>query len=370
LNKNVKLIIEKSQDQTKLDEALRRAVRSGDYEKVSALLYKGADRLSPDPIDHYNSLKVAARTGHLDILKKLLENDKDHKLFLKYSESLLVNAAEEQQIDMVRYLTQKIGPAKKIYDYPLFRLTESDDAEILKLMVQQGADINAVAKWYNETPLIYAAKMGKTKAVKFLLQHGANINTRDGKGFTALDHARNEGYNEIVQMLTQSGGKATSRAMGSPLFNSEVLGNPERLKELLRHGADLKARDSYGWTPLLSAINYGFSAAATIMIEFGADVNDSGDMMTPYPPLVAATEFSRNELIKLLVSKGADVNAVRSYDGRSALILATSKNNLPMVKYLLAHGARKDIKDRLNKTVEDYARESGYTDILNALTKK
>jgi ankyrin repeat protein len=372
LQKNGQAFIDKAKNQTKLDEDLRKAVAAGDYEKVSALLYKGADILSSDDIAHWNSLQLAARTGHLEILKKLLADDKEGKLFSQFSESLLCGAAEERRVDMVRYLARRIGPAKRIYDYPLIRLVESDDVDILRLMVHQGADVNAIPKWCSDTPLIRAARKGKVRAAKFLIQHGTDVNARDGKGLTALDYAHNEGNNEVAQVLTQDGGRSTSsaREMESPLFSPEVLDNPDRLKTILSRGADLKARDQYGWTPLLYALNYGHPDAAKIMIESGADVNDQGDIMDPCPPLAIATEFAQLELVKLLVSKGADVNAPRSYDGRTALILAASKNNLGIVKFLLAHGARTDIKDRMNKTAEDLARESGYTDILNALKQK
>jgi ankyrin repeat protein len=373
LEKNGQALINKANNQAKLDEQFRKAVWAGDFGQVSALLYIGADILSTDNISHWNSLIIAARKGHREILEKILENDRDQKLFAQYSESMLCGAAEEQQVHMIRYLAQRIGPSKKIYDYPLFRLIESDDVETLKLMVQQGADVNAIPKWYSDTPLIYAARKGKMNATKFLIQQGADIDARDKKGLTALDYARNEGHDEVVQILIQAGGQSTplAREMESPLFSDEVLINPDRLRKLLRHGADLKARNKYGWTPLLNAMNGRvYSNAAKIMIEFGSDVNDPGDMANPCPPVVMATEFAHFELVKMLVSKGADVNAARSYDGRTSLILAASENNLEIVKYLLAHGARTDIKDRMNKSAEDLARESGYTDIVNALKQK
>ena len=76
---------------------------------------------------------------------------------------------------------------------------------MVKLLLDNGANVNeqGILNW---TTLIQAVRDGYTDVVKVLLEHGADINI-EGKWGTALDHAKDGGYNEIVQLLSNYSAK-------------------------------------------------------------------------------------------------------------------------------------------------------------------
>ena len=70
--------------------------------------------------------------------------------------------------------------------------------------------------------------------------------------------------------------------------------------------------------------------------------------------MVACAYWCGMDIIRLLVDKGSDVNAV-SNDGTSALMLAAQNEKLDVVEYLLQKGAKADHKNALGKTAYDFA---------------
>ena len=71
------------------------------------------------------------------------------------------------------------------------------------LLIENGADINAIDEEYLSTPLGLAAKWGHTKMVEFLLKQGADPNKSGAKWSTPLGWAKKKGHVEIEEMLNQ-----------------------------------------------------------------------------------------------------------------------------------------------------------------------
>ncbi len=79
--------------------------------------------------------------------------------------------------------------------------------EALKLLIDAKADINGSDNVCGETALMMAASKGRTEAVKLLLSSKADINARDGRGWTALMHAKHGGHDDIVDLLDNAGAR-------------------------------------------------------------------------------------------------------------------------------------------------------------------
>src|ERR1700738_2096461 len=115
---------------------------------------------------------------------------------------------------------------------------------------EHGAEIN-LRNNHGVTPLI-AAACGDLDTVKSLVECGADIHARDFEGWTALHIAAKQCSGELVRFFLESGldihgrtkdGATPLIAMGFGWGDSHYV-----LDLLLRGGANLNARDNYGWT--------------------------------------------------------------------------------------------------------------------------
>ena len=93
--------------------------------------------------------------------------------------------------------------------------------QIIRYLVEHGADINKINK-YGEVPLTYACRNGNILLVKCLVEHGADINKENNESKT-------------------------------PLFKACSNGNEAIVKYLVEHGADINKETSHGFTPLFEA---------------------------------------------------------------------------------------------------------------------
>jgi ankyrin repeat protein len=120
------------------------------------------------------------------------------------------------------------------------------------------------------------------------------------------------------------------------LLNQSGWGNTEKVRSLLRAGADVNARDTNGDTPLIISAFHGLSETAEILLEQGADLNAKNNLGNT--ALMEAAAMNKAETIRLLLAKGADVN-VKNIIGLSAVDAAQEKDYRNIVR-LLETGAR------------------------------
>lgn len=87
---------------------------------------------------------------------------------------------------------------------PLLNAAAKGDVNKIKLLLDQGADVNDEA-YFGYTPLMQASSKGHIEAVKMLLDKGANVNGYCSDGWTALSLAADEGHTDIVKLLLERG---------------------------------------------------------------------------------------------------------------------------------------------------------------------
>jgi ankyrin repeat protein len=121
--------------------------------------------------------------------------------------------------------------------------------------------------------LVDAAWSGDTARVQELIGTGADANSTDHNGDTALMFAVSRGYPEIMDALIKAGAEvnAKDRYGLTALMFAASKGRANFVEALLGEGADVNAKDMYGWTPLMFAETAGNTEIAGILEGAGAE---------------------------------------------------------------------------------------------------
>jgi len=193
-----------------------------------------------------------------------------------------------------------------------------------------------------ESPLHGVASVGNVRAVKVLLEAGADPNTRDNNGNSPLHRAASSGSGETVKVLLEAGAdpNAHGNDKSSPLHLAMSGGSGVVVKLLLEAGADPNAHNLHlGNTPLHSHVavkRKGSAEIVKLLLEAGADVNARNKLTRT--PLFQAAGSGNGEAVKLLLKAGADADA-RDQFGVSPLHRAADQTNGKVAKLLLEAGA-------------------------------
>ncbi len=269
--------------------SLRDAVRSGDLAAVKALLDAGADVNERDQLGA-TPLLDAAWYGNEQIVRLLVEG------------GARVDATHDE------------GGSTPL-DYAVLRGNEA----IVHLLLERGAK--------SKKALHTAAGHGRTEIVRLLIASGMPVDARDDAGFTPLDLAALQGNGETVDSLLVGGARVDVANPGSgatPLGEAAAKGNATGVAALLRAGADPARKDSDGLTPFENAVSGGHLEAARLLLErFPVASGRLSGLLRD------AAGRGDAPMVRLLAVRGADPKA------GSVLAVAARKGLLQVVKALL-----------------------------------
>ncbi len=215
---------------------------------------------------------------------------------------------------------------------PLSLALEGSDPELVGLLLDAGADPNARLE-DGDTPLMIAARDAMPEFVTLLLEHGAEVDALHAElGYSALMLAANAGDVASVKLLLASGANPNTatnlvstetwiRPNGQPGFGNGI--------GIIRGGtpADRGRRDPLqgGMTALLYAARHNHTDVAAALLDAGADI-EQADANQIFPLLMAISNHNA-DVAKLLVARGARVNGADWY-GRTPLWEAVNVRNL------------------------------------------
>jgi ankyrin repeat protein len=287
------------------DQPLVQAARRNDAAAVRTLLRQRADATVTEG-DGVTALHWAAYHGNTAIADQLI------------AAGARVDAANDLSIT------------------PLALAAENGHAAIVERLLARGANPNAASP-SGVTPLMRASRTGNIGSVRALLAKGAHVNTveRD-RGQTALMWAVSRQHPEIVKALLENGADLAARSVVRRLTVMLDQG-PPGVKTAREHAHQIEAGGS---TALLFAASSGSVDAAKILIDHGADVNDTA--ADGNSALVVAAFAGHGGVARLLLERGADANAAGA--GYGALHAAVLRGDAATVKALLAKGANPNIR--------------------------
>lgn len=127
-------------------------------------------------------------------------------------------------------------------------------------------------------------------------------------------------------------GMAQLQASPPSLHEAVAKGDADMVRALIEAGANVNAKDDYGYTPLHRAAGRSRVYIAGMLIEAGADVNAS-DIFGMTPLHEAAINGDAGDVASVLIEAGADVNAKDDY-GKTPLHMAAERGHADMVRLL------------------------------------
>jgi ankyrin repeat protein len=232
------------------------------------------------------------------------------------------------------------------------------------------------------TPLLFAARSGCIECARILLAHGANKDDSAPDGTSALVLAAHSGQGSFAAFLLDAGANPNAEGAGYAALHAAVLKDDLTLiKALLAHGANpnlqlasgtpvRRGGPDFGFpayligaTPFLLAAKYASPEMMRVLAAGGADLRlatgdgttaiiaaAGADHRTGGPPgTPPAEEPDALAAVAAALELGCDVNAANQA-GNSALHIAALRGYNTIVKLLLEHGARTDIKNKRGQT--------------------
>lgn len=194
-----------------------------------------------------------------------------------------------------------------------------------------------------------AIKAGDAEKVEALLDADPSLLQSTENNVSPILLAIYHGKPELADLLA-------SRT--EPSFHEAIaLGDEPRVQsQLARDPSLLDTRSPDGYPPLGLAIFFRHGALARWLIEQGADVSAYADNANRVAPVHAAAASCDHETMRLLLARGADVNARQQLD-YTALHGAASRGDRSMAELLLEHGADRHAKGSDGMSVADVARK-------------
>ncbi|MYH52618.1 MAG: ankyrin repeat domain-containing protein, partial [Gemmatimonadetes bacterium] len=159
-----------------------------------------------------------------------------------------------------------------------------------------------------DSPVADAAERGDLEAVRALLRNGADVNTAQSDGMTALHWAASRNDAEIARALLYAGAtvRATTRLGGyTPLHLASRAGSPEVAKQILEAGADPNVYTSTGVSAMHFAADADAPEVVALLAAHGAEV-DARDTFSERTPLMFASVRGADAALAALLAAGAD----------------------------------------------------------------
>lgn len=226
--------------------------------------------------------------------------------------------------------------SKKETSSALFDAVINDDADALRQILDEGANVNARNK-DGQTALIEAAYYGNADIVKLLISAGADVNLQDKKDNTALYKAA-EGFGILMRKRFKERELSPD---GQPV-NSHTLDEDIAIiaKLLIEAGADANKKNEGGWTAFMKAAAKNHTKTMEVLLNAGADINARND--DGYTALMITAKGGSADAVPRLIKMGADIHIHTNDLYESALMLAAGKGRINIMQTLIDAGAISD----------------------------
>jgi len=276
-------------------QSLLDAVKSNNIAKVNELITAGKNVNEKDE-NNASTLMWAAHSADLELVKLLVEKGADFTqkgaIFTEdgqsYYGNLLGIAAGLNKIEILKFL---IEDCKISVDDKEFVLETSSETgwtalqwasvagndEIVKYLLEKGANINQNHTADAGTPLLYALQYGKTSTAEILIDNGADVNLGNSAGWYPIHFATNTRMYKVLEKMIKAGADVNTKTPEG--YNSLVLCAYNYFysscKLLLENGANTTFKDKNGYSALDYAKMYNYNLIYQMMLnpKFEPEIN-------------------------------------------------------------------------------------------------
>jgi uncharacterized protein len=210
---------------------------------------------------------------------------------------------------------------------------------------------------------IDAATQGDVAKVKTMLLHDPSLaQSRDENGLSVIMKAVYYGKHEVVAELL-------AIDLQLDIFEAAATGQTDQVVALITKDPSLvNAYSVDGFTPLSLAVFFGHLETVNALLAAGAYVNAASRESMKVTPLASAAAANRNDIARVLIEHGADVNA-KAAANFSPLHEAAATGNLELARLLLDKGANINAVTEDGKTPFIYAQEHNRAEMIELLER-
>ncbi|MBN2533408.1 MAG: ankyrin repeat domain-containing protein [Spirochaetales bacterium] len=328
-----------------LEESLYEAIWEGNVDAVKKLVESGAE--VNKMVEGTTPLIIASRTGNLSIVRFLLSHKADVTITTRSGYSAFLPALYDNNTEIVKlFLNAGVNLKADCYKetYPLHVATDRQNLELIILFIQNGISVNQKNS-SGRTPLMNAAGNGNMDIARYLIQNKAGLNEQDNNGNTALMYACSGNYLELFKFLVDQGATINLKnnegksviVCAAEEENREIVQFLLTCKPVCTKEENLFIQNFLGQKrnpdiELLRAVKAGDLKKTREWIKQGAHAD--AKTKEGYPALFFAVTNGYNDIVKELITSGADVH--QCFPGeRTVLSMAVYCRQFELVRYLV-----------------------------------
>lgn len=299
------------------ETALSLAMSNNNWPMVSALGKTGVNLNGQDDDGRTLLLEsIESGAGEKELAAALIAGGADIDLADNTGQTPFTAAVKQNQLEIVSLMAKEGADVNAVLfkqnTYPaLMQAIEMKSVELVKVLIEAGADVSFASKETQDTCLAKAVVMQQKDIVQMLIKAGAKVDTHNIFYETPLFMATidQRGKNlEIADILVASGAdvNAVVTENGRTLVHAAVMisdAMPDSLQFLLGKGAVTNIYDNDGQTPLTLAVLNNKLAAVKILVKAEADVNFPA--MNGKKPMFIADELDYYKISSQLRKAGA-----------------------------------------------------------------
>jgi ankyrin repeat protein len=342
------------------------AKNDADIETIEALVDAGSNL---NMNWEFTPLYIFASRGRLDAVSYLANHGADlHMRSFLAQGGAIHAAAYANHVEIVSFLINKGVSIDELGRYgmtPLIFAAWGDAVDVLKFLIENGADIKAKETPVNYDVFLEAIANNSLKSIEYLVHSGFDVNFVDGEQKFPLLIATREGALNSLQFLLKLGAYPYQESAGHTIISYVKHKTLEGAANILLPYIDLNHLNSRGESPLHEiAYNWintteesdQFFQVTEKMINSGAKVNVRSNNGSTFLHLLAGNCEPRS--IKLAIEHGADLN-LKNNNGDTPLHLLNGgfigglqgeKDISECANILLKNGAQTDVKNNQGQT--------------------